>query len=93
MLTKSFVTISTFSSLIVALLFLSASQASTETKKGTDASYIGAGFAAGVTSGGQGINDAATFGGNVTGRVKLGTTPFSARGNVLWSDKTSAIIP
>ncbi|MBD0389523.1 MAG: hypothetical protein ICV54_24230, partial [Nostoc sp. C3-bin3] len=27
------------------------------------------------------------------GRVKLGTTPFSARGNVLWSDKTSAIIP
>lgn len=25
--------------------------------------------------------------------MKLGNTPFSARGNVLWSDKTSAIIP
>lgn len=92
-LLKSFVTFSALSSLIVAPLFLSSGQASAETKKGTDASYVGAGVAAGVTSGGEGINDAATFGGNVTGRLKLGTTPFSVRGNVLWSDKTSAIIP
>jgi hypothetical protein len=92
-LLKSFMTISALSSLIIAPIVLSSGQASAETKKGTDASYVGAGVAGGVTSGGQGINDDATFGGNVTGRVKLGTTPFSARGNVLWSDKTSAIIP
>ncbi|MEH2422101.1 MAG: hypothetical protein V7K48_14605 [Nostoc sp.] len=70
-LLKSFMTISALSSLIIAPLVLSAGQASAETKKGTDASYVGAGVAAGVTSGGQ----------------------FSARGNVFWSDKTSAIIP
>lgn len=86
-------TISALSSLIVAPLVLSAGQASAETKKSTDASYVGAGVAAGLTSGRQGINDDATFGRNLTGRVKLGNTPFSARVNVLWSNKTSAIIP
>ncbi|MBD2412860.1 hypothetical protein FACHB389_05810 [Nostoc calcicola FACHB-389] len=92
-LLKSLLTISALSSLVIAPVLLSPGQASAETKKGTDASYVGAGIAAGVTSGGQGINDDATFGGNVAARVKLGNTPFSARGNVLWSDKTSAIIP
>ncbi|MDF5707115.1 MAG: hypothetical protein PUP90_05385 [Nostoc sp. S4] len=93
-LLKYFLTISALSSLIVTPIFLSTDRASAETQKGTDASYVGAGIAAGVTSGGQaGTNDDATFGGNVTGRLKLGNTPFSARGNVLWSDKTSAIIP
>ncbi|MBH8572620.1 hypothetical protein I8752_06250 [Nostocaceae cyanobacterium CENA369] len=91
-LLKSLVTISALSSCIIAPFFLSAGQASAETKKGTDASYIGAGVAAGVTNGGQN-NDAANLGGNLTGRVKLGNTPFSARGNVLWNDQTSAIIP
>lgn len=75
-LLKSFIAIFALSSLIIAPLVLLAGQASAETKKGTDASYVGAGVAVGVTSGGQGINDNATFG-----------------GNVLWSDKTSAIIP
>ncbi|WP_373528236.1 hypothetical protein [Nostoc sp.] len=100
-LLKFFMTISALSSLIVARLILSDGQASAETKKG-------AGVATGVTSGGQ-VNDDATFGGNVTGRLKLGNTPFSVRGNVLltkfcarrsgrtdfalWSDQTSAIIP
>lgn len=91
-LLKSFVTISALSSLVIAPFILSADQASAETKKGTDASYIGAGVAAGVTNGGLN-NDAANFGGNLTGRVKLGNTPFSARGNVIWNDKTSAVIP
>lgn len=91
-LLKSFVTISTLSSLIVAPLLLNAGQASAQPQNGTDASYIGAGVAAGVTNGGLN-NDAANFGGNLTGRVKLGNTPFSARGNVLWNDKNSAIIP
>jgi hypothetical protein len=89
---KSFVTISALSSLVIAPIFLSAGQASAETKIGTDASYVGAGVGVGVTNGGQN-GDAATFGGNLTGRLKLGDTPFSARGNVLWSDQTTAIIP
>jgi hypothetical protein len=91
-LLKSFVAISALSTLVITPVFFNAGKASAETQKGTDASYIGAGAAAGVTNGGQN-NDAATLGGNVTGRVKLGNTPFSARGNVLWSDETSAIIP
>jgi hypothetical protein len=89
---KSFVTISALSSLVVAPIFLSAGQADAETKIGTDASYVGAGVGVGVTNGGQ-TGDAATFGGNLTGRLKLGDTPFSARGHVLWSDQTTAIIP
>ncbi|MBE9051427.1 outer membrane beta-barrel protein [Nostocales cyanobacterium LEGE 11386] len=91
-LLKSFVAISALSSVVIAPLVLSAGQAVAQPQKGTDASYVGAGIAAGVTNGGQ-DNDAANFGGNLTGRVKLGNTPFSARGNVLWNDQTSAIIP
>lgn len=94
-LLKSFVTISALSSVVVAPIFLSAGQASAlpqPTKNGTDANYVGAGVAAGVTNGGQ-KNDAAAIGGNVTGRVKLGDSPLSARGQVLWGDQTSAIIP
>lgn len=90
-LLKSFVTISALSSVIVAPIFLSAGQASAQ-PKGTDASYIGAGVAAGVTNGGQN-GDAATFGGNLTGRLKLGETPFSARTQINFSGETSAIIP
>lgn len=91
-LLKSLLTISALSSLVIAPIFLSAGKAAAETQKGTDASYIGAGVAAGVTNGGQN-GDAATLGGNITGRLKIGNTPFSARGNVLWSDETTAIIP
>lgn len=88
---KSLVTISALSSLVIVPAFLSVGRAAAETQKGTDTSYIGAGVAAGVTNGGK-SGDAATFGGSITGRVKLGNTPFSAQGNVLWSDETSAII-
>ncbi|MEA5514911.1 hypothetical protein [Nodularia sp. UHCC 0506] len=89
---KSFVAISALSSFVVAPLIMNAGQASAQPKRGTDASYVGAGFAAGVTNGGQN-GDAANFGGNLTGRVKLGNTPLSARGNVLWNDENTAIIP
>jgi hypothetical protein len=89
---KSLVTISALSSLAIIPVFFSAGKAAAETPKGTDASYVGAGIAAGVTEGGQ-KNDAPTFGGNITARVKLGSAPVSVRGNVLWSDQTSAIIP
>jgi hypothetical protein len=89
---KSFVTISTLSALAIAPIFMSAGSASAAPKKGTDASYVGAGISAGVTNGGQN-GDAATFGGNITGRVKLGDSPLSARGQINFSDQTSAIIP
>ncbi|WP_017318768.1 hypothetical protein [Mastigocladopsis repens] len=94
-LLKSFVTISALSSVVVAPIFLASGEASAlprPTRKGTDASYVGAGVSAGVTNGGQN-GDAATFGGNVSGRLKLGNTPLSARGQVNFSDQTSAIIP
>jgi hypothetical protein len=89
---KSFVTISALSSLVVAPILLSPGEASAQPKKGTDASYVGAGIAAGVTNGGQN-GDAATFGGNITGRVKVPKTPLSARTQINFSDETSAIIP
>ena len=89
---KSFVTISALSAVSIATAFISAEQASAQPKKGTDASYVGAGIAAGVTNGGQ-SGDAATFGGNITGRVKLGKSPFSARTQILFSDDTTAIVP
>ena len=89
---KSFVTISALSMIAIAPIFMSAGSASAAPKKGTDASYVGAGISAGVTNGGQN-GDAATFGGNITGRVPLGNSSLSARGQVNFSNETSAIIP
>ncbi|MEA5582095.1 hypothetical protein VB620_12160 [Nodularia harveyana UHCC-0300] len=88
---KSFLTISALS-LVVAPVMMSAGQAAAQPTKGTDANYLGAGIAAGVTNGGDN-GDAANFGGNLTGRLKLGNMPVSARGNVLWNNETTAIIP
>ncbi len=88
---KSFVTISALSALAIAPIFMSAGSASAAPKKGTDASYVGVGISAGVTNGGQN-GDAATFGGNVHGRLNLGG-PVSARTQINFSDETSAIIP
>jgi hypothetical protein len=90
---KSFVTISALSSLVAAPIIFSGGEASAQTKeKGTDAVYIGGGVSAGVTNGGQN-GDAATFGGNFTGRVPLGKSPFSARTQINFSDQNAAIIP
>ncbi|MBE9197981.1 MULTISPECIES: hypothetical protein [unclassified Nodularia (in: cyanobacteria)] len=89
---KSFVAISALSSLVVAPLIINAGQASALPTKGTDASYVGVGLTGGLTNGGD-ENNAAEFGGNITGRVKLGNTPVSARGNVIWNNETTAIIP
>ncbi|NMG20277.1 outer membrane beta-barrel protein [Brasilonema bromeliae] len=94
-LLKSFVTISALSSVVVAPILLSAGLASAlprPTQNGTDASYVGVGVSGGLTNGGQ-KGDAAAFGGNVTGRYKLGDTPLSARGQLLWGEETTAIIP
>ncbi|WP_414548782.1 hypothetical protein [Anabaena sp. CCY 0017] len=89
---KSFVVISALSSLVVAPLIINAGQASAQPKRGTDANYVGAGITGGLTDGGD-ENNAANFGGNITGRVKVGNTPVSARGNVIWNNETTAIIP
>ncbi|MGF1674972.1 MAG: porin family protein [Richelia sp. SL_2_1] len=59
---------------------------------GMDGSYIGAGIAAGATSGGQG-NDDALFGGNVQGRYAIPQTPVSARGAILFGGDATAIMP
>jgi hypothetical protein len=90
---KSIVTISALAVTIIVPALLSASSASAQEKqKGTDASYVGAGVAAGVTNGGQN-GDAATLGGNISGRFAAPNVPVSVRGSVLFSDETSAIIP
>lgn len=88
---KQFIAISTVSTLAVLPVLLSGSTASAQTK-GTNASYIGAGTSFGATNGGQG-NDAATFGGNIQGRFAIPNAPVSVRGSVLFTDKTSAIMP
>lgn len=88
-------TFSTLSVLAIAPNFMSVGQASaqpTNRPTGTKASYIGAGVSAGVTNGGQ-TGDAATFGGNIQGRYAIPNTPLSARGAILFSDETSAIMP
>jgi hypothetical protein len=87
---KSFLTITALSAVAIAPIFMSAGSASAAPKKGTDASYVGAGISAGVTNGGQN-GDAATFGGNITGRLNLGGV--SARTQMNFSDETTAIIP
>lgn len=85
------VTLSALSILVAAPMFLSAEKASAQ-PTGTNANYIGGGIAAGVTNGGQ-TGDAATFGGNIQGRYVIPNTPVSARGAILFSDETSAIMP
>jgi hypothetical protein len=61
-------------------------------KMGFGGAYIGAGFAAGVTNGGQ-QEDAAHLGGNIQGRINIPKTPISARGAVLFSERNAAIMP
>ncbi|AKG22897.1 histidine kinase [Calothrix sp. 336/3] len=90
---KSLVAISALSSIFLMPLVINMGKASAlPAQKGTNANYVGAGVSVGVTNGGQN-GDAATLGGNVSARLKLGNTPFSARGQVNFSDETAAIIP
>ncbi|HEY9671261.1 MAG TPA: hypothetical protein V6D11_07450 [Waterburya sp.] len=92
---KSAVIFSTLAATIIAPALLSAGRASAEPIKGTKADYIGAGVAVGVTNGGTKTpgGDAATFGGNIQGRLTTDKAPVSVRGAVLFSDDTSAIMP
>lgn len=88
---KSVVALSALAATAIAPVLLSAGSASAK-PAGTDANYVGAGVAAGITNGGQ-QGDAATFGGNIQGRFAVPNTPVSVRGAVLFSDETSAIMP
>jgi|ERR687886_656351 hypothetical protein len=88
---KSFVTFSALVATVIAPVLLSAGGASAQ-EKGTNANYVGAGVSAGVTNGGQN-GDAATFGGNIEGRLTTPQVPASVRGSVLFTDENSAIIP
>ncbi|MDY7012797.1 MAG: hypothetical protein SVX43_04205 [Cyanobacteriota bacterium] len=90
---KSAIALSAVSATILSAGIASAQPYRIEVDKpGTDASYIGAGVAAGVTNGGQ-TGDAATLGGNIQGRVAVPNAPVSVRGAVLFSGETSAIMP
>jgi hypothetical protein len=86
---KSIATFSALSALAIAPVFLSADAASA-LPAGMDGAYIGGGFAAGVTSSDGGDT---TSGGNIQGRVAIPSTPLSARGSILFSDDTSALMP
>lgn len=88
---KSVVALSALAATAIAPILLSANSASAR-PEGTDANYIGAGVAAGVTNGGQ-DGDAANFGGNIQGRITTSKAPVSLRGAVLFSDDNSAIMP
>lgn len=61
--------------------------------RGFGGAYVGGGVAAGVTNGGQ-QGDAATFGGNIQGRIApFANVPVSARAAILWSKENTAIMP
>lgn len=82
-------TVSALSALVIAPVFLSSGQAiaaPTTQPTGTNASYLGAGISVGVTNGAQ-------VGGNVQGRFAIPNTPLSARGAVLFTDKSAALMP
>ena len=92
------VTTISVSALVIAPVLLSSGQAiaaplATQ-PTGTNASYLGAGISVGVTNGGNsGNDDDAQFGGNVQGRFAIPNTPLSARGAVLFTDKSAALMP
>ncbi|MBV6625700.1 MAG: hypothetical protein KI793_22695 [Rivularia sp. (in: Bacteria)] len=88
---KSCLTISGLSSLLISSIVLSGGQALAESDKFNE-SYVGGGISTQVTNGGQ-QNDAANFGGNIQGRLKIQGTPVSARTKVLWNNDTTCINP
>jgi hypothetical protein len=90
-LKSALIAILTATSIAPALFFAGSASAQ---PKGTDANYIGGGPSFGLTNGGSTTGgDAATFGGNIQGRLTTPVSGVSARGAVLFSDETSAIMP
>lgn len=90
-LKSALIAILTATSIAPALFFAGSASAQ---PKGTNANYIGGGPSFGVTNGGSTTGgDAATLGGNIQGRLTTPVSGVSARGAVLFSDETSAIMP
>ncbi|HEY9617795.1 MAG TPA: outer membrane beta-barrel protein [Microcoleaceae cyanobacterium] len=81
----------TISALTLTTLSLAANSASAQPIRFTD-TYVGAGVAGGVTSGGQG-DDGANFGGNIQGRIGIKQAPVSVRGAVIFNGDNSTIVP
>lgn len=88
---KSIVTLSALVATAIAPVVLSANRASAQ-PEGTKANYIGVGVSAGVTNGGQDA-DAASFGGNIQGRITTDKAPVSLRGAILFNGDNTAIMP
>lgn len=86
---KKIAAVSALSALAVAPALLAASPASA-LPAGMEGSYIGGGYAAGVTSP-EGSDSAS--GGNIQGRFAIPNTPLSARGSILFGSETSALMP
>ena len=86
---RTLVTVFGLSAAAIAPAFLFPGQASAQVR-GMNGSYIGAGVSAGVTDGGA---DGSTVGGNLQGRLDIPRVPLSARGAILFTDETSAIMP
>ncbi|AFY53443.1 hypothetical protein Riv7116_0862 [Rivularia sp. PCC 7116] len=89
---KSCLTISAFSSLLIAPIVLSAGEASAQPRRSCDYTYVGGGIGAQVTNGGQ-DNDAANVGGNIQGSLPVGGTPIDVKTKVLWNNDATAINP
>lgn len=89
---KSALKISVLSALAIAPVLLSGNGASAEPSKGMSDSYVGAGVGTSFTRG-NGTGQEPGFGGNITGRVAVPNSPVSARGQVVYNDRSSAIIP
>jgi Outer membrane protein beta-barrel domain len=86
---KTVATFSALSVLAIAPVVFSANAASA-LPAGMDGSYVGGGLSVGVTGS---DDDSSDLGGNIQGRIAIPNTPISARGAVLFSDNTSAIMP
>lgn len=82
-------TLSALAALVVAPIVAGARPAAAQLA-GMDGSYVGAGVSAGVTSG---DGQDAQVGGTIQGRLNVPNVPLSARGAVLFTDDTSAIVP
>lgn len=87
---KSALKISVFSALSIAPVLLLGSSAFA--KPAMNDIYVGAGITQSVTDGGN-PGQESRFGGNISGRIPIASTPISVRGSVLFDDRTSTIVP
>ncbi|NEP00341.1 MAG: hypothetical protein F6K58_17010 [Symploca sp. SIO2E9] len=91
---KSLVAIYAVAAVISPVVMSAGSAWAQPQERGTNANYVAAGVAAGVTNGGSATNDDdAELGVAIQGRLTTSKAPISLRGSVQAGDDTSAIIP